>query len=73
MTINFTELNDTQKMEAADLIQKIESLDGALADVQTERATAEVDWVVKEEEIKAEKNKMKENMRNIRKATVEKV
>ena len=56
MTITFTSLTDAQKLEVADLMQKIESLDGELARIQTKRATEEVKWAAEEQEIKTEKN-----------------
>lgn len=71
MTITFTNLTDAQKMETADLLQKLESIEGALADVQTTRATAEIAYAAKEEELKTEKNKLLQLVRNIRVATVE--
>lgn len=71
MTITFTSLTDTQKLEVADLMQKIESLDGELARIQTERATEEVKWAVDEQEIKTEKNKILQGIRDVRVATVE--
>ena len=70
MVITYTDLTDAQKMETADLLQKLESIEGELAGVQTARATAEVDWRATEEELKAEKNKLLQDVRNIRKATV---
>lgn len=71
MAITFTNLTDAQKMNTADLLQKLESIDGALADVQTERATAEIGYTAKEQELKTEKNKLLQDVRNIRVATVE--
>lgn len=71
MTITFTPLTDVQKLEVADLIQKIESLDGELARIQTERATEEIKWTAEEQEIKTEKNKILQEIRDVRVATVE--
>jgi hypothetical protein len=71
MTITFTSLTDAQKLEVADLMQKIESLDGELARIQTERATEEVEWTAEEQEIKTEKNKILQGIRDVRVATVE--
>jgi len=70
MAITYTSLTDAQKMEAADLTQKIEAVDGALAVVQTERALSEVGYTAREEVLRAEKNTLKEAVRNIRAATV---
>lgn len=71
MTITFTSLTDAQKLEVADLMQKIESLDGELARIQTKRATEEVKWAAEEQEIKTEKNKILQGIRDVRVATVE--
>ena len=70
MAITYTSLTDAQKMEAADVAQKIEAIDGALAVVQTERAASEVGYVAREEVLRAEKNTLKETLRNIRSVTV---
>ena len=72
MTINFDNINDTQKLQIADMLSKIESLDGVLADIQTERAVADIAWEAKKQEVDAEKNKITEEMRVMRKATVAK-
>ena len=72
MTINFDNINDTQKLQIADMLSKIESLDGVLADIQTERAVADIAWEAKKQEVEAEKNKITEEMRVMRKATVAK-
>ena len=69
MAINFDNINDTQKLEIADSISKIEALDALLADIQTERATAEVGWEAKKQEIEKERNSVREQMRVVRKAT----
>ena len=72
MTINFDNINDTQKLQIADMLSKIESLDGVLADIQTEKAVAGIAWEAKKQEVDAEKNKITEEMRVMRKATVAK-
>jgi len=71
MAITYTELTNDQKMETADLLQKLESIKGELADVQTARATSEIDYRTQEEELKAEENKLIQLVRDMRKATVE--
>lgn len=71
MTITFTELTDTQKLEVADLTQKLESLDAEIAKIQNERAGEEVVWAAEEQEIKAEKNVILQEIRDIRVAKVE--
>jgi hypothetical protein len=73
MTISYTELTNDQKMQTADLLQKLESIEGELADIQTARATAEIGYTASEQELKAEKNKLTQDIRNIRKATVVKL
>ena len=70
MAITYIALSDRQKMETADLLQKLESVRGALADIQTERATAEIEYRTQEEELKAEENKLLQTVRNIRKPTI---
>lgn len=70
MAIKFNDITDTQKHEATDLFLKIEAIEGALADIQTERATTEIGYVAKEQALRAEKNKLKENIRNIRTAQI---
>jgi hypothetical protein len=70
MTITYTDINDTQKLAVADLLQKLESIEGELADIQTARATAEIGYTASEQELKAEKNKLAQDIRNIRKAEI---
>ena len=71
MAIHYNEIDDNSKLVVADILSKRESIDGTLADIQTERATAEIGWKVKEQELNAEKNKLTQDIRNIRVATVE--
>lgn len=66
----YTDVNDTTKLKAADLILKVESVDGALADVQTERATAELGYKAKEQDLRAEKNRLIEEIRKLQKVTI---
>ena len=70
MTITYDSIDDVKKMQVADILSKRESIDGALADVQTERATAEIAWKAKEQSLKAEQNKLTEELRNMRTATM---
>ena len=70
MTINYEELNDTKKLQVADILSKRESVEGALANIQTERATAEITWKAKEQSLRAESNKLTEELRKLRKATL---
>ena len=70
MTITYDSIDDVKKMQVADILSKRESIDGALADVQTERATTELGWKAKEQELRAEMNKLTEELRNLRTATL---
>ena len=68
MTITYDSIDDVKKMQVADFLSKREAIDGALADVQTERATTELGWKAKEQELRAEMNKLTEELRNLRTA-----
>lgn len=70
MTITYDELDDTKKKIVTDLLSKRESIEGALADIQTERASAEIGWAAKEQELRAEMNRLTEEIRKMRKATL---
>ena len=70
MTIQYDPIDDTKKLQVADILSKRESVEGALADIQTERATAELGWKAKEQSLHAELNKLTEEIRKLRKATL---
>ena len=70
MTINYDVINDDTKLVVADILSKRESIESVLADIQTEKALAQVEWDRREQELNAEKNKLTQDVRNIRKATV---
>ncbi len=70
MAISYDELNEVNKGKVTDLLSKREAIDYALADIQTERASTEVGWSVKEQELKAEQNRLTEELRKLRKATL---
>lgn len=70
MAITFEIVTDEVKMQAADLLLKIESLDSALADIQTDRAKSEVGWAADEQEIKTEKSLITEKIRQLQRATL---
>lgn len=70
MTITYDPIDDPKKLQVADILSKKEAVDGALADIRTERATAELTWKAKEQTLQAEKNKLIQDMRNMRKATL---
>ena len=68
MTISYDELNETNKGKVTDLLSKREAVGAVLADIQTERATLEVAWAAKEQELRAEQNRLTEGLRKLRKA-----
>lgn len=70
MAITFDDLDEAKKGQVTDLLSKREAIDGALADIQTERATSEIGWSQKEQELKAEQNILTEELRKLRKATM---
>ena len=70
MTIVYDPIDDTKKLQVADILSKRESVEGTLADIQTDRATAELAWKAKEQSLHAELNKLTEEIRNMRKATL---
>ena len=70
MKINYNSITDTQKLEIADVLSKLEAIDGALADIQTTRAAAEIGYATKEQALKAEKNVLLAAMRAIRTAEI---
>lgn len=69
MTITYNELNDTNKKIVTDLLSKREAIESLLADLQTERAAADVIRTQKEQQLKTELNKITEELRKLRKAT----
>lgn len=70
MAITYDDITPEKKGQVTDLLSKREAIDSALADIQTERATAEVGWAVKEQELKTEQNRLTEELRKLRKATL---
>ena len=70
MAVTYDELDDTKKKVVTDLLSKREAIDAVLADLQTERAETELVRVQKEQELKAEKNRLTEELRKLRKATL---
>ena len=71
MVIKYDDLDDVKKGQVTDLLSKREAVDGAIADIQTERASAEVGWAQREQELRAEENRITEEFRKLRKATKE--
>lgn len=70
MAITFKDLTDVEKLQAADIVQKIEAIDGVIAAIQTERATAEAQWNGKEQVLLGEQAKLRVALRAIRQAEV---
>lgn len=69
MAITYDEIDDVKKGQVTDLLSKRESVEDLLAGIQTERAMSESGWAQKEQELRAEVNKVTEDIRKIRKAT----
>ena len=70
MTISYTDIDTVIKEQVADLLSKKEAIDAVLANIQTERATAELAWKKKEQELRAERNRLTGELRKLRKATL---
>jgi len=70
MTITYDDIDSTKRGQVTDLLSKRESIEGALADIQNERASMQAGWNVKEQELHAEVNRLTETIRKIRKATL---
>ena len=70
MTISYSTIDDTTKMQISDLLSKKEAIEALLADIRTERATAELAWKQKEQELRAEQNRLTGELRKLRKATL---
>lgn len=70
MVITYDEINDTNKGILTDLFSKREAIESLLADIQTERATADVVRAQKEQKLNAELNRITEELRKLRKATL---
>ena len=70
MPITYDELNDTKKNIVTDLLSKREAIESLLADIQTERATSDAVRIQKEQKLKAEQNRITEEIRKLRKATL---
>jgi hypothetical protein len=64
--ITAANMTDKQKTDAADLLQKLEALNGALADLQTERAAFDAKLMERSRAIEQEKSKIVITLRQIR-------
>lgn len=71
MTIKYDDLDAANRGQVTDLLSMREAVGGALADIHTERATAEIGWSQREQELRAEENRITEELRKLRKATKE--
>ena len=70
MTIKYTDIDTVKKEQVTDLLSKKEAIEALLADIQTERATAELARKKKEQELRAEQNWLTGELRKLRKATL---
>lgn len=70
MVITYDELDDAKKKQVTDLLSKREAIESLLVDLQTERAAADVIRSQKEQKLKAEQNRITEEIRKLRKATL---
>ena len=70
MTIKYTDIDTATKGQVTDLLSKKEAIEALLADIQTERATAELTWKQKEQELRAEQNRLTGELRKLRTATL---
>lgn len=70
MAITYDDITAEKNGQVTDLLSKREAIDSALADIQTERAAAEVGRTVKEQELRTEQNRLTEELRKLRKATL---
>ena len=72
-TLNFGELTNAQKLEAIDLFQKLEAIDAALAEVQNQRAAAEIKWSDRQNFLNTERMKLQVAIRALRQAQITEV
>ena len=70
MAISYTDIDDTIKSKITDLLSKKEAIEALLANIQTERATAELAWKQKEQKLRAEQNRLTGELRKLRTATL---
>ena len=73
MPISFGDLTNAQKLDAADIMQKIEAIDDQLAKIQTIRATKEAEWNGKENNLRTFRMNLQDQLRAIRQAVVTEV
>ena len=70
MQISFGELTNGQKLEIADLVQRLEAIDAALAEVQNQRAQVEIQLQDRENFLRTERMKIQNQIRAIRSAQI---
>ena len=70
MTIKYTDIDTETKEQVTDLLSKKEAIEALLANIRTERATAELAWKQKEQELRAEQNRLTGELRKLRTATL---
>ena len=70
-TVPPLESKDTAVM--VDLLQKMEAIDAAIAEIQTDRATHEADWNKKTTFLNQQKDNVKDAIRAIRAVTIKEV
>ena len=68
--ITAANMTDKQKTDAADYLQKLEALNGALADLQTERAAFEAKLNERIRAIEKERANCMDSLRAIRPVTI---
>ena len=69
-TVDVGTLDEKSQSQAVDLLQKIQALDGAMAEVQTALSAIQSDMNAKTSALQAEKNKAIDALRALRSATV---
>ena len=73
MEINYNIIDDHTRLQIADTLSKIEAVKAELADIQTARAQAQIEFAAKENDLNAEINRLTQDIRKSRKATIEAV
>ena len=70
MTIEYDTLTDGDKLEIADMLSKIESIDALIEKTEGERETANENWRAKDEELQTERAKLKMMIQGKREARI---
>ena len=69
MAITYDDIDNSKKGQVTDLLSMREAIGAELANIQTERATAEIGLAAREQEFRTEQNRLTEELRKLRKAT----